>query len=269
VTEANPGTIQLTLVRFSRPERSQWLARSAALLSGAELERIAAITDPDTRTRHALGRALLRLMAASAAGTSPLDLEVAVTETGKPWLPGHPDLHVNVSHTRRAVVAASASVAPIGVDIEHPAGTTVQPQRLAQRLFASAEVRTLGELPDDGLADWFSSAWTIKEAVAKALGIGVIPALSEVVVERGDDGLKLAAVGVGPPAESWTLHQLVAPGGSEKIAVAVPAPDVELESVSVLTLQSFARAVELQNAAQRQGATERTWSGSARLRART
>jgi 4'-phosphopantetheinyl transferase len=263
MTAAKPGTIQLTLARFSRPERPQWLARSAALLSAAELERTAAITDPDTRARHALGRALVRLLAARTAGTSLLDLEVAVTEAGKPWLPGHPDLHVNVSHTDRAVVVVTVSGAPVGVDIEHPAATTVQPQRLAQRLFAGAEVQTLSELSDDRLADWFSSAWTIKEAVAKALGIGVIPALSEVVVESGDDGLRLAAVGVGPAVESWTLHQLVAPGGSEKIAVAVPAPGVELESVSVLTLQSFARAVE------RQGATERTWSASARRRART
>jgi 4'-phosphopantetheinyl transferase len=263
MTAANPGTIQLTLARFSRPERPQWLARSAALLSAAELERTAAIADPDTRARHALGRALVRLLAARTAGTSLLDLEVAVTEAGKPWLPGHPDLHVNVSHTGRAVVVATVSGASVGVDIEHPAATTLQPQRLAQRLFASAEVQTLSELSDDRLADWFSSAWTIKEAVAKALGIGVIPALSEVVVESGDDGLRLAAVGVGPAVEAWTLHQLAAPGGSEKIAVAVPAPGVELESVSVLTLQSFARAVE------RQGATERTWSASARRRART
>jgi 4'-phosphopantetheinyl transferase len=265
VPEANPETIQLTLARFSRAERSQWLARSAARLSGAELERVAAISDPDTRASHALGRALVRLMGARALGTSPLDLQVAVTETGKPWLPEFPHLHVNVAHTRRTAVVATASVAPVGVDIEHPAATTVQPQRLAQRLFASAEVRTLGELSADRTADWFSSVWTIKEAVAKALGIGVIPALSEVVVESDEGtGLRLAAVGVGPPAESWTLHQLVAPGGTEKIAVAVPAPDLELESVSVLTLQSFARAIERQMAAgraastERHGATERT-----------
>lgn len=246
------GAITLTLARFSGAERSQWLARSAALLSASELERVAAITDSDTRTRHALGRALVRLMAAREAGTSPLDLRVAVTENGKPWFPDCPDLHVNVSHTRRTVVVATAPVGPVGVDIEQPSATTVHPERLAQRLFASDEVDALRELPEERLTDWFTSVWTIKEAVAKALGIGIIPALSQVVVETGDGRLKLAAVGVGPPAGSWTLHQLVAPGGSEKIAVAVPAPHVELEPTSVLTLQSFALAVE------RQGATERT-----------
>jgi phosphopantetheinyl transferase len=258
---SHPRTIGLTLARFTPHERPQWLAQSAALLDAAELGRVAAITDPDARARHAVGRALVRLVGAQAAGCSPLELAVAVTDTGKPWLPELPDLHVNVAHTLRAVVVATASVAAIGVDIEHPAAATVQPLRVAQRLFATDEVSALHELSEDGLADWFTSVWTIKEAVAKALGVGIIPALSEVVVDSGDAGLTLAAVGGGPPAESWTLHQLVAPGGSEKIAVAVPAPGVELAPVTLLTLSRFARA------AAAQGATERTWSRSARRRA--
>lgn len=233
-------TVRLSLARFSPHERAQWLATSAALLDGSELERVAAIVDPDTRAQHAVGRALVRLLGARALGCNPRDVTVAVTESGKPWLRELPDLHVNVSHTRRTVVVASASVAPVGVDIEHPAAAAVHPRRLAQRLFASSEVRTLSELSDDGLAEWFSSLWTIKEAVGKALGIGVVPALSEVVVATGEEGLELASVGQGRSVESWTLHQLTAPGGSERIAVAVPAPGVQLEPVSVVTLDRFA-----------------------------
>ncbi|HWD69913.1 MAG TPA: 4'-phosphopantetheinyl transferase superfamily protein [Solirubrobacteraceae bacterium] len=243
-TSRDLRTVRLSLVRFSSHERSQWLARSAALLNGPELERVAAIIDPDTRAQHAIGRALVRLLGAEAIGCSPLDVTVAVTETGKPWLLELPDLHVNVSHTRRTVVVASALVAPVGVDIEHPAATAVHPQRLAQRLFACSELRTLRELSEDSLAEWFASVWTIKEAVGKALGIGVVPALSQVVVETRDKGLELASVGEGRPAESWTLHQLTAPGGGEKIAVAVQAPGVELEPVSVVTLDWFVRAAE-------------------------
>lgn len=258
------GAIQLTLARFSEGERSQWLARSTELLSAAELDRVEALTDADTRTRHALGRALLRLIGGRATGASPLNLQVAVTQTGKPWLPQHPEVHVNVSHTRRAVVIALASMAPVGVDMEHPRDTPAQPRGLAQRLFADAELRELRALPEGRLADWFADAWTIKEAVGKALGIDLIPGLREVVVESQHTSPRLASVGVGPPAASWSLHQLVAPGGSEKIAVAVPAPDVELEAVSVLTLRDFAGEVERQTAAERErevaprGATART-----------
>jgi 4'-phosphopantetheinyl transferase len=223
-------------------------------LNGPELERVATIVDPDTRAQHAVGRAIVRLLAARALRCSPLDVTVAITDSGKPWLVELPDLHVNVSHTRGTVVVASASVAPVGVDIEPPTATAVHPQRLAHRLFARSELRTLPELSEDGLADWFSSAWTIKEAVGKAIGVGVIPALSQVVVETAGDGLALASVGVGPPAESWTVHQLTAPGGTEKIAIAVPAPGVALAPVSVITLAEFERA------ARDYGATARTRS---------
>ena len=236
--------VQLSLARFSRHERAQWLARSAAVLNGVELERVAAIVDPDTRAQQAIGRALIRLLGARALGCNPLDVAIAVTETGKPWLLDLPDLHVNVSHTRGSVVVAAASVAPVGVDIEPPATPAVHPHRLAQRLFAGSELRTLREMSEDRLADWFTSVWTIKEAVGKAMGIGVVPAMSQVVVETRRGALELACVGGGPPPESWTLHQLIAPGGNEKIALAVLAPDVVLEPVSVVTLDWFARAVD-------------------------
>lgn len=262
VTDAAPRTVRLSLARFSQHDRPQWLARSTALLNAQELERVAAIVDHDSRVQHAVGRALIRLLGAQALGCNPLDVTVAVTDTGKPRLPELPDLHVNVSHTGRAVAVADASVAPVGVDIEDPAVAAMHPQRLAQRLYADAEVRTLHELPEDRRADWFSSVWTIKEAVGKALGVGVISALSEVVVDTGDAGLELASVGGGPPPESWSLHQLTAPGGREKIAVAVPAPGVDLVPISLMTLDEFAHAATVH------GATARRRSGSARRRAR-
>lgn len=259
VSSAELPTVRLSFARFSRHERPQWLARAAALLDGSELERVAAIVDPDTRAQHAIGRALVRLLGAHALACSPLDVTVAATETGKPWLVELPSLHVNVSHTRRTVVVASASVAPVGVDIEQPAATSIHPRRLAQRLFARSEVRALHQLSEDSLAEWFSGVWTIKEAVGKALGIGIVPALSQVVVETREDGLELASAGEGRPAEAWTLHQLTAPGGSEKIAVAVPAPGVELEPVAVVTLDWFARAAADHGAVARtHGATART-----------
>lgn len=265
MTDQKPAAIQLWFARFSRLERPQWLAQSARLLNSAELERVATILDPDTRAQHAVGRALMRLLGAREAGCTPSELAIAVTDGGKPWLPGVPDLNITVAHTRRAVVVASMSGAPIGVDIEHPEAA-VQPLRLAQRLFASEEVRAVRELSGEARADWFARIWTIKEAVAKALGVGVIPALSRVVVESADAGPRLADVGFGPAAGSWTLHQLVAPGGSEKVAVAVPAPSVALSPLSQLTLGDFARAVSAQENAQ--GATERTCSESTPRRAR-
>ena len=260
--DAEEGVIELSVARFGRHERPRWLAGAAALLNAEELARVASIVDSDTRAQHAVGRALIRIIGARAAGCSPGDLSVAVSDTGKPWLPQVPDLHVSISHSRQIVVVAATSVAPVGVDVEPPTAPTVDPQRLAQRLFPSAEARALAELSDGKLADGFSRLWTIKEAVAKALGVGVIPALSQVVVDPNAGDLQLVDVGHGPPADLWTLHQLTAPGGTEKIAVAIPAPGVRLAPVSVITLDQLAQA------ASAHGATARRWLGSAPRRAR-
>lgn len=254
--------IALTLARFDSVERSLWIDRSCAVLAPGERERVASIRDPDARAQHAIGRALLRLMAARAGRRAPADVRIAVTATGKPWLPEQPGLHVNVSHAGRAVVVAASRHAPVGVDIEPPATQLAEPRRLARRAFAPAEVGALDGLSDDAVPGWFSSVWTIKEAVAKALGMRLMPALSQVIVESGASELSLKAVAPGPPVESWTLHQLVAPGGSEKVAVACPSPGVALAPISSLSLERFARSVDAQ------GATARRCAGSARRRAR-
>ncbi len=68
----------------------------------------------------------------------------------------------------------------------------------------------------------------------------MIPALAGAVVSSRAESL--VSVWSGPPAASWTLHQLAAPGGDEWITVAIPAPGVELGAVSQLTLEAFAEA---------------------------
>jgi phosphopantetheinyl transferase len=209
------------------------------VLSEAEREHLATISDPDARTQHAIGRAAIRLLGARASGRHPASLAITTSETGKPQFADLPDLNVSVAHSGRVVVVAACASAAVGVDIEPALATLNDPRRLAGRLFAESEVASLQDVPDAEVADWFSTVWTMKEAVGKALGVGMIPALSGAVTERRAGGSALAEVWTGPPAESWTLHQLRAPGGTEKIAVAVPAPGVALGTVSGLTLETF------------------------------
>jgi phosphopantetheinyl transferase len=179
------------------------------------------------------------LLGAQASGRHPASLAITTSEAGKPQFTDLDDLNVSVAHSGRVVVVAACPSAAVGVDIEPAFATADDPRRLARRLFAESEVASLQDVPDAEVADWFSTVWTIKESVGKALGVGMLPALSGAVTERRAGGFALAAIWSGPPAESWTLHQLTAPGGSEKIAVAVPAPNVALGPVSELTPKAF------------------------------
>jgi 4'-phosphopantetheinyl transferase len=236
-----PG-VRLTLARFNPPECGAWLTSAVKVLSEPERERVVAMPDTAARAQHAVGRALLRLLGAQASAGDPRRLLVTVSAAGKPLLPDFPDLHVSIAHTTGLVVVAACRSATVGVDVEPARSPAGQERRLARRLFDRSEVETLLNVPDADVPDWFSSMWTIKEAVGKALGDGMIPALSGAVVRCEAGRFTLGSVWRGPPADSWTLHQLAAPAGTEKIAVALPAPNVPLEPVTSMTLDSFADA---------------------------
>lgn len=256
-----PDAVRLSVVRFGGCERERWLAAALTVLGAAERARVAAIRDADARAQHAVGRALLRVVAARAAGCAPGRVEVALTESGKPWLPQVPGLHVSLAHTGRTVALAACPAAPVGVDIEPPRPQIPDARRLVQRRFAAAEASAVADMPEATFADWFVRAWTVKEAVGKALGTGVVPALSGVRVATAPGGFALVAVAGGPPAAEWTLHELRAPGGPERIAVALPVSGVPLAPVSVVGLDRFRRCLGAH------GATARTCSGFAAPRA--
>jgi phosphopantetheinyl transferase len=233
-------TVTLTLARVTPTDSDDWLEIAAGVLSDRERERLEAMPNSDQRVQHAIGRALLRLIAAGASGRRPADVEIRVSGEGKPELAELPELGVSLAHSGRAVVVAAYEGAPVGVDIEPVAAGSASSRRMAQRRFSAFEAAALRELPDAAVSDWFTRAWTTKEAVGKALGVGMIPALAGAVVSSRADAL--VSVWSGPPADSWTLHQLPAPGGEEWIAVAIPVPRVELGTVSQLTLEAFAEA---------------------------
>ncbi len=233
-------TVTLTLARFTPTDRDQWLATAANLLSAEERAPLQARPDPDRRAQHAIGRALLRLIGAEASGHLPTEIEITVSDEGKPALADAPELGVSVAHSGRVVVVAACPGATVGVDIEAPPEDAARCRRLAERRFSETEAAALGELPDAAIGDWFARAWTIKEAVGKTLGVGMIPALAGAVVSNDADAL--VSVWTGPPAESWTVHQLLAPGGEEWLTVALPVPGVKLGAVTQLTHSAFSEA---------------------------
>lgn len=198
--------------------------------------------NPQVGAQHAVGRALIRVLATDADGGDPGEIEVAVSAAGKPFLPDTTELHVSVAHTDGLVIVGRCRSSRIGVDVEPASSTSTDLHRLAERLFHVSEVAAFRDVADAEARDWFASVWTIKEAVGKALGVGMVPALSGAVVERDHGQFRLTSVWSGPPASSWTVHLLNAPGGTEKIAVALPAPAVPLASITPLNLESFMRA---------------------------
>ncbi len=90
----------------------------------------------------------------------------------KPALAGHPGLSFNTSHSAGTAVIAVAAGTDVGVDIER-----IRPiddaERLAADRFAASEADQLRSLPAEDREIGFLRLWTRKEAVVKALGLGL------------------------------------------------------------------------------------------------
>ena len=115
--------------------------------------------------RLCLGAGLLAEHMLREAGATNLTL--AYTEHGKPYLPHHPSIHFNLSHSGTWAVCAVGDV-PVGVDVEtvHDHGTAV-----AEYCLQAEELAWLEQAPDRALA--FTRLWVRKESYIKLTGTGL------------------------------------------------------------------------------------------------
>ncbi|MET9274132.1 4'-phosphopantetheinyl transferase superfamily protein [Kribbella sp. NPDC003557] len=114
----------------------------------------------------------------ASAGSSAHDLllELAGTLVDRPSLthdkagrPQVPGLAVSVSYSPRRIAVAASYGGPVGIDLEELTPRDFRP--LADRWFAQREVAWLAGQPDQ--LEAFLRLWTAKEAVGKALGLGL------------------------------------------------------------------------------------------------
>ena len=127
---------------------------------------------------------LLALAVKEQYGLSPLP-PVSRGERGKPYLPDHPALHFNLSHSGGLALCALDG-APVGADIQ-----TAAPRRpaMVERCCAPEERAWLAGR-GDGWED-FALLWALKEAMVKHSGRGLTAPISAICppLPRGDETL--------------------------------------------------------------------------------
>ncbi len=144
--------------------------------------------------------------------------------SGRPYVDG---LAVSISHSRTLVAVVAAAAGPVGVDVEDVYPREVR--GLARRWFDPSELEWMARQPDELVA--FLYLWTAKEAVGKALGLGLrntgLRRRMPLPVGDGRAGLALSA-GLVPAAEPG-LTVLHLPGDQRAVlAVALPATATEV-----------------------------------------
>jgi 4'-phosphopantetheinyl transferase len=138
-----------------------------AYLTPDELARADRFMFPEHTRRFIAARAQLRRLLTSRLKVESVTIETR--ERGKPYLPHHPELHFNLSHSHELAICALSGV-ELGIDLEWTP-RTVEYVGVARRFFSPEEFAKLERAEDQRQA--FFNGWTRKEAYIKAIGDGL------------------------------------------------------------------------------------------------
>ena len=146
-----------------------WVSDLIAKWAMEEDQSQAELRHNETRRHNfLLARAALRALLDTATGIK--DWYIRPDSTGKPYLlspTGVTAPHISISHTKGLVACAVAS-SPIGIDVEY--WRTRDFTALANYAFG---IRERLEVETGGAASFYH-IWTLKEAMAKATGDGLV-----------------------------------------------------------------------------------------------
>lgn len=186
-------------------------------LDAVEREQATRYRDLDLADRYTVAHALVRFVLSMYCNVDPSAIEFTrrCDACGGPH--GKPSLgdgSVRFSLSRSGNVAAVAvSSDDVGVDLER-VDSAVDTFDLARRFYAEAEVIELKQLPERQRSLAFARMWTAKEAVLKAVGLGLSIALTAVEVSLRSGKMQISSV--DEPVRStgpWFVQELSPPPG--------------------------------------------------------
>ena len=209
-------------VRSSVVQSSVWLMacdapepalrqRCLAVLSESERARYAGHGDPGPRDRFLLGRAMLRVMLSRVVpNVEPGAWRFQADEHGRPYVafPVLPSpVYFNLTHTRGLLALIVGGVDEVGIDAECLERAR-SIEELAAHYFAPGEQAWIhGAAPAQRRASFFE-IWTLREAYAKARGLGLaLPLSSYRFVLEGDHCRLECDVRCEDDPGRWQFHR--------------------------------------------------------------
>lgn len=143
------------------------------LLCQEEKERAKKFKLAHPRTQFIATRGALRLLLGHYLPPLSSPLVFSQTAHGKPILPPpFENVHFNISHSGHSALIAITQTAAVGVDIE-----VHQPLKdltgLLEMVGHPRELAAWQALPSEERTNGFYQLWTLKEALSKAVGLGL------------------------------------------------------------------------------------------------
>jgi 4'-phosphopantetheinyl transferase len=217
-------------------------AQASTLLSPDELARSGRFHFDRDRERYIAGRAILRLILARYLGCPPAEVAFTYGPQGKPALAAPwngSGLSFNATHSHDLALYAIARERRVGIDIEH-LREIPEARGIARRYFTAGEAMQLESTEQPATA--FLRLWTRKEAVIKAVGVGLSMPLNcfDLSAVPGDGTASFDVDDAAAQWAVWTLHELSP--GPEYVAAVV----IEGEGARLRRFQFFGTA-QLEN----------------------
>jgi len=166
------------VVRFVRAEAFEdavLAARARRILAADEREALARLRPVAARRDYLAAHVLARRMLAELAGSDPTQLRILSSPRGRPELvapQGGSPLSFSISHADGVGLCAVATGCAVGADVESLRNVGPDPLGVAETVCSTRERDALRALPASARAERLLSIWTLKEAVAKARGLG-------------------------------------------------------------------------------------------------
>jgi len=199
---------------------------SGSLLSEEELERARRLRFESDRVHFTASRLWLRLVLAHGLGVGTAEIRLQTRSDGKPELapPLPARLRFSMSRSGSLGLFALAFDSEVGVDLEDRSRVG-DVEAVGGRIFSPAERAILDGLDDEEKQRSFCQIWTRKEAVLKALGVGLGAPLEALDVSGEVALWDTARPGVPDEPRTWFVHDLdVAPGYSAALATEAALP---------------------------------------------
>lgn len=194
----------------------------STFLSPDELARAERFHFDRDRQRYIAGRGALRLILGRYLDCQPAEIAFDYGPQGKPALAApwdRSDLCFNATHSHEMALYAIARVRRVGIDVEHIREIR-EARGIARRYFTTAEAAQLEAAEPLGAA--FLRLWTRKEAVIKAVGVGLSMPLNcfDLSAVPGDGTGEFAVQDAAAEGAVWTLFEL-SPGAGYLAAVVI------------------------------------------------
>lgn len=210
------------------PDQMDALARS---LDELELDRAGRYRSEALRHKFIVAHAGLRAILASYTGIPPSQLSFRFGVQGKPTLIDRgaaPGLEFNLSDSQDIALAAVTLHQPIGVDVER-VREIPELDCMTPSILAPQELECLQKHEGPERLAVFLRFWTCKEAIIKAMGVGLSANLKRIVVDaEAAAASRWFTVHVPTSGRTWSVRSLPI-DGRYQAALAMEGSGAEVE----------------------------------------